>query len=241
METILYRRRKLEVKTIPKGTLLFRLVKRPEDDLRGVPLADGTRCMTPNQNVFFYPNPFVGKLALGIWIRDFKKITVYKLTRDVKVLWLLSPSKNTRLDKNTKRNFLKRCSKVTQGCLPKPRAAYDPCLSDTIIKKYPDIVGMVGISVNDAGRLKDNLKRNSTRKIRKYLKPATDGTGTESVPELVLHPLSQRPQKDIIVREDDVLENNYQKIGEYKMADEQALRDFMDNAKFNPETFFYEL
>jgi hypothetical protein len=204
METILYRRRKLEVKTIPKGTVLFRLVKHSDDDVRGVPLADGTRCITPNQNVFFYPNPFVGKLALGIWIREFKKVTVYKLTRDVKVLWLLTPSKNTRMDKNTKRNFLKRCSKVPQGCLPKPRANYDACLSDTIIKKYPDIVGMVDISVNDAGRLKENLKRNTTRRIRKYMKPAKDATGTESVPELVLHPLSQRPQKDMIVREGDV-------------------------------------
>jgi hypothetical protein len=241
METILYRRKKLEVKTIPKGTLLFRLVKKSEDDMRGVPLADGSRCITPNQNVFFYPNPFVGKLALGLWIKDFKRITVYKLTRDVKVLWLLNPSKNTRLDKNTKRNFLKRCSKVPQGCLPKPRAAYDPCLSDTIIKKYPDIVGMVGISINDAGRLKENLKRNSTRRVRKYFKPAKDFTGTESVPEMVLHPLSQRPQKDMIVREGDVLENNYEKIGEYKLADEPALNQLLDNARFNPETFFYEI
>jgi hypothetical protein len=100
---------------------------------------------------------------------------------------------------------------------------------------------MVGISVNDAGRLKDNLKRNSTRRIRKYMKPAQDATGTESVPELVLHPLSQRPQKDMIVHEGDVLENNYEKIGEYKIADEQALSDFMDKARFNPETFFYEI
>jgi hypothetical protein len=71
--------------------------------------------------------------------------------------------------------------------------------------------------------------------------PASDATGTKSVPELVLHPLAQRPQKDVIVREGDVLENNYQKIGEYKLADEQALRNFMDRAKFNPETFFYQL
>ena len=237
METILYRRRKLEVKTIPKGTLLFRLVKQPEDDLRGVPLPDGTRCITPNQNVFFYPDPFTGKIALTKWFRDLKTVVAYKLVRDVKVLWLLSPSKNTRLAKNTQKNFLKPCSKVPKGCLPKARNEYDACLSSTIIKKYPEIVGMAEISINDARA----LSRNKTRRNRKYMRMTSDASGTKSVPELVLHPLSQRPQKDVIVHKDDVLENNYQKIGEYKLADEEILRNLLDKAKFNPDTFFYEI
>ena len=241
METILYRRKKLEVKTIPKGTLLFRLVESPEDDVRGVPLADGTRCLTPNQNVFFYPNPFVAKLALAGWVNDFKAVTVYKLVRDVKVLWLLLPSKNTREMKNTKRNFITRCSNVPKGCLTKPRNGYDPCLSSTLIKKYPEIVGIVGIARSDAARLKDNLKRRTTRRIRKYMKPAKDASGVESVPEIILHPLAQRPQKDVIVREGDVLENNYQKMGEYNLTNELALSKLLDSAHFNPETLFYQL
>ena len=238
METILYRRRKLEVKTIPKGTLLFRLVRNAEDDLRGVELEDGTRCITPNQNVFFYPDPFTGKVALGKWFRDLKIVTVYKLVRDVKVLWLLSPSKNTRLAKNTQRNFLKPCSKVPKGCLPRARNDYDACLSSTIIKKYPEIVGMAEISINDARILK---RQHKTQRNRKYMRMTTDASGTKSVPELVLHPLVQRPPKDVIVREGDTLENNYQKVGEYKLADEPALRALLDKAKFNPDTFFYEL
>lgn len=237
METILYRRKKLEVKTIPKGTLLFRLVKQPEDDLRGVPLPDGTRCITPNQNVFFYPDPFTGKIALTKWFRDLKTVVAYKLVRDVKVLWLLSPSKNTRLAKNTQKNFLKPCSKVPKGCLPKARNEYDACLSSTIIKKYPEIVGMAEISINDARA----LSRNKTRRNRKYMRMTSDASGAKSVPELVLHPLSQRPQKDVIVHEGDVLENNYQKIGEYKLADEPVLKQLLDNARFNPDTFFYEI
>ena len=101
---------------------------------------------------------------------------------------------------------------------------------------------MIYIASDHGGyKLKENLKRNTTRRIRKYMKPATDATGTESVPELVLHPLSQRPQKDVIVHEGDVLENNYQKIGEYKIADEPALKQLLDNARFNPDTFFYEI
>lgn len=241
METVLYRRKKLEVKTIPKGTLLFRLVESPEDDVRGVPLADGTRCLTPNQNVFFYPNPFVAKLALAGWVNNFKTVTVYKLVRDVKVLWLLLPSKNTRAMKSTKRNFITRCSNVPKGCLTKPRNPYDPCLSSTLIKKYPDIVGMASIAITDAARLKENLKRNSTRRVRKYMKPAKDASGVESVPELSLHPLSQRPQKDVIVHEGDVLDNNYQKVGQYNLADEATLSKLLDSAHFNPETFFYQI
>jgi|APCry1669191961_1035387.scaffolds.fasta_scaffold00002_24 hypothetical protein len=236
METILYRRKKVEIKTIPKGTVLFRIVANPDDDTRGYPLPDGTRCITPNQNVFFYPNPFVGKLTLGKWFSEMKTVVAYELVQDVKVLWLLSPSKNTRLLKNTRRNFLKPCSKVPKGCLPKARNAYDACVSSTIIKKYPEIVGMAEISINDARE----LKRNKTQRNRKYMRTTSDATGTKSVPELVLHPLSQRPQKDVIVHEGDVLENNYRTIGEYKLADEAALRSFMDTLKYNPDTFFYQ-
>jgi len=241
METILYRRRKLDVKTIPKGTVMFRMVTNTDDDLRGYPLEDGTRCITPNQNVFFYPNPFVGKLALTEWVKFYKTIVVYKLTHDVKVLWLLNPSKNSRSSKNTARNFVKRCSLVPKGCLVKPRNEYDPCVSDTIIKKYPEVVGIVSIAAGDGARVKKGLKNNSTRRIRKYMHMAKDCRGMQAIPELSLHPLAQRPQKDVIVREGDVLENNYQKIGEYKLADEPALRTFMDKLRFNPETFFYEL
>lgn len=241
METILYRRRKLEVKTIPKGTVMFRTEKNSENALRGSPLPDGTRCMIPNTNVFFYPNPFTGQFTQEKWFLDQNTVSVYKLTRDVKVLWLLTPSKNTRATKNTARNFIKRCSLVPKGCYIRPRNEYDPCVSDTIVKKYPEIVGMAAIAINDAVRLNKGLKRNSTRRIKKYMKFASDANGTKSVPELILHPLSQRPQKDMIVHEGDVLENNYQKIGEYKLADEPALRKFMDKLRFNPETFFYEL
>jgi hypothetical protein len=100
---------------------------------------------------------------------------------------------------------------------------------------------MVSIARTDAARLKTNLKRNSTRRVRKYMKPAKDASGIESVPELSLHPLSQRPQKDVIVHEGDVLENNYQQVGRYNLADETTLSKLLDSAHFNPETFFYQL
>jgi len=135
-----YRNSKLLVKTIPRGTLLFRLTKSPLNDTRGVP-HEGTRCITPNFNVFFYPNPFIADITLKPWLSDFdNKVYVYILDNDVKVLHLLKPSKNSRASKSKKSNFIKRCSSVPKGCMPKLGSEYDPCLSDTMIKKYPDVV-----------------------------------------------------------------------------------------------------
>jgi len=239
METVPYRNTKLTVKTIPKGTLLFRLVKNPKDDMRGVLLKDGTRCITPNYNVFFYPNPFVGKLALNVWVKDFNTITTYVLTKDVKVLWLLKPSKYSRVTKNTKRNFIKRCSKVPQGCLPRPYVAYNPCVSDTIIEKYPDVVGMMALAVGDAARVRDAMK-NKTVRNKRFYHLADDSAGVHSIPEMILHPLTKRPQKDVVTTESDKLENNYKILKTFKTQDEEKLRNFMDkHAEYNPDTFFY--
>jgi hypothetical protein len=239
METVPYRRTKLSVKTFPAGTLLFRLVQRPIDDTRGVLLKDGKRCITPNYNVYFYPNPFAGKLALEEWLSKYKNVTVYVLTKDVKVLWLLKPSKYTRTTKNTQRNFIKKCSLVPRGCLPRSGDSYNPCLSNTIIEKYPDIVGMVSLSPNDARRIRAKLPR-STRKIQSYFHSATDELKIESVPELILHPLAKRPSKDVIVSEGDKLENNYKQIKSISTDNVSKLVDFMDkHAVYNSETFFY--
>ena len=239
METIPYRNTKLHVRTLPKGTLMFRLVKKHEDDLRGPLLPDGTRCIVSNWHVFFYPNPFIGKISLGIWTAYLKKVSVYILTRDVKVVWLLNPSKFTRNTKNTRRTFLKRCNKVPKGCLPKDMEWYNPCFSDTIIKKYPDVVGMMAISPPDAERAREGMKK-LTRKARRYFYNATDAAGTSSPPELILHPLASVSPKDVIVKPNDKLENNFKLIKQFKCNDDNTLTNFMErHAVFNPDTFFY--
>lgn len=242
MEEIPYRNTKLLLQTIPKGTLLFRLVKRPLDDTRGVSLDDGTRCIIPNYNVFFYPNPFVVKLSVNKWLKKEdigQYMHIYTLIRDIKVLRLVKPSKYSRGHKVTKRNFIKSCSKVPKGCMPRSLSWYDPCLSDTMISKYPDVVGIMGIPAADSKDLKKSLKKASKR-IKNFFKMTEDSLGIVGVPELVLHPLVKRPAGQVIVHETDVLENNYELLTKIDVNNEAKLLRFMDqHAVYNPDTFYY--
>jgi hypothetical protein len=246
MESVPYRNTELLVKTIPKGTLLFRLTKFQKDDLRGVLKEDGTRCILPNHNVFFYPNPFVGKHALSEFVRskDYPYITVYVLKHDVKVFWLLEPSKYSRVDKNRKRFFMKRCSTTRKGCVDRQiptglHAPYNPCLSDTVIKKYPDVVGMIGIAFGDAKRVQAAYK-NKTVRHKRYYKFAKDSSNTESIPELILHPLRKRNEKPLIVNSGDSIDTNYKELAKLPTNEETRLATFMEkHAVYDPETFFY--
>lgn len=246
METILYRNTKLDVKTIPKGTLLFRLTKKKnEDELRGIKIEEGKRCINSNHNVFFYPNPFIAKSSLKTWSANSKIMRVYVLIKDVKVLWLLNPSKYSRVTKNTKRTFIKRCSLVNKGCLPhKPTgmlAAYNPCVSDTLIKKYPDIVGIINNSVADSERVKQALKHKTMKNKLKYLNTASDAMGITSIPELILHPLAKRPANYVYVSDNDTLENNYKLLKNFSTDDEKSMILFMEeHSEYDPETFFFK-
>lgn len=241
-DVIFYRRTPIMVKTIPKGTLLFRLTKSVKDDTRGYPKKDGTRCILSNHNVFFYPNPFVGKLALSEFIKakEYPTISVYILKNDVKVIWLLKPSKFSRTEKNKKGSFLKRCSTIRKGCVDKAHlqgshASYNPCFSDGIIKKYPDVVGIISISSGDMRRLKEKLKSKTLDK--KFFHFAEDSNENSSIPELILHPLKKRPSKDLIVHPGDSLETNYKLLTQ---IDESQLSKFMNrHAVYNPETYFF--
>ena len=247
MDSVLYRRERILVKTIPKGTLLFRLTKAPRNDIRGVPKKDGTRCILSNHNVFFYPNPFVGKIGLSDQAKSkqITDITVFVLKNDVKVFWLLNPSKYTRKDRSRKRFFLKRCSTVKKGCVDRVvkdglHASFNPCVSDTIIRRYPDVVGMIGVAFDDAKRVKSGAEDLSA-KVRQYFNFATDAGGITSIPELVLHPLKRRPAKDVVVHDGDPLETSYRELVRLDASDETALLQFMQkHAEYVPDTYFYK-
>jgi len=241
-----YRNTKLLVKEFPKGTVLFRLVRKKNDDeIRGIPIGDDLRCISPNHNVFFYPNPFIAKKALQMWCKDSKHMNVYILEHPVKVLWLLTPSKYSRVTKNTKRNFIKRCSKIKKGCIPYHGAgmhsAFNPCLSDSMIKNYPDITGIINLSVGDAPRIRQTL-RETPKNFLRFMHTAMDADiKYPSIPELILHPLKERPQKDLLVYPDTKLDNAYYFYKCFCTSDEDKILKFMETLEYNPETYFYKL
>jgi hypothetical protein len=245
MEEILYRKQKLQVKTIPKNTLLFRLTKTSQNDLRGVPIdASENRCITPNFNVFFHPNPFIGFYMYKEYLNDIGTIVnIYMLEKDIKVLMLIKPSKYSRLTNKTKRNFLKQCSDVPKGCMPKIGNSYDPCFSQTLIKKYPDVVGMITNAPGDHKLLRKAIKKGIPRKTMRVIntQKVEDSMGYNGIPELILHPLTKRSSKQIIVHPDSKLENNYKLLKKMKF-NEDELHKFMNKyTTYNPSTYFYML
>lgn len=238
MESITYRKEKLFIKTIPKDTLLFRLTKTPENDTRGVPIDKG-RCITPNFNVFFHPNPFIGKHMY----KDYEKetgtdVSIYILTNDIKVLMLIEPSKYSRMDRR-KKKFIKPCSTVKKGCMSKTGNEYDPCFSDTLIKKHPEIVGMIALAPGDLKHMRSALKRGIRDKTQKLFHKAKDSFGISAVPELILHPLTKRPSKDIIVNPEDKLENNYSLMKTIPYNEDELHKFMEDHAVYNPDTYFF--
>lgn len=242
-EEIPYRKQKLKVKTIPKNTLLFRLSKSTENDLRGVPIENSeNRCIIPNFNVFFHPNPFIGYYMYKDYLNDIGTIVnIYILEKDIKVLMLIEPSKHTRLSNKTKRNFIKQCSDVPKGCMPRKGNSYDPCFSQTLIKKFPDIVGMITLAPGDNKLIKKAKKRGMPKKTMRILdtQKARDSFGINEIPELILYPLVKRSSKQIIVHSEDKLENNYKLLKKMKFNDDE-LHKFMDKyTKYNPSTYFY--
>jgi hypothetical protein len=97
----------------------------------------------------------------------------------------------------------------------------------------------MGIPANDAKVLKKALKKTSKR-VKNFFKLTEDSLGIRGIPELVLHPLVKRPSEQIIVKETDVLENNYKLLTKINVNDEAQLLKFMDeHAVYNADTFYY--
>ena len=238
---IKYRNKEIPILTLKKGTLLFRFSKNGSiPDLRGIPIDSQHTCLNSNYNVFFHPNPFVGKSMLRQF-KDYETINIYKTLSDLKIIKLIKPSLFTRGHRNSKRNFIKNCSDTRKGCFERKLKSSDPCLSDTIIKKYPEITGMIGFAKADAENLNISLKKGFPSKANmKYMHFVEDINGIKSIPEIILYPLKTRNPKDIILNNSEKLDQAYELVGEFQY-DPEKLRKFMDQAIYNPETYCYEM
>ena len=69
---------------------------------------------------------------------------------------------------------------------------------------------------------------------------ASDVKKKTGLPELVLHPLTKRPSSDVIVKDSDTLENNYEFLTKFHLNNEAKMIQFMDkHAIYDPNTLFY--
>jgi len=236
MNTFKYNDKEIPIVILPKGTLLFRLVKNPENDLRGYPIENGKRCISPYIHVYFYPNPFVGEIIFNKYMHEFNEnIYVYILTRDIKILQYISPSKYIR------KGTLPTCEKIKQGCLPLEFKNYNTCFTQEVIEKYPDVVGYIGMSRQDSSDLMENIKNEKYKQFIKYMHYTKDARGIIGIPEVAIYPLKKRLADDLIVTPSKKLVNNYKLLKVFNRNDRLEIIKFMDTqTKFNNNTHYFE-
>lgn len=139
----------LPLVTLPPGTILFRGVRMstrtPQDKLKfyrdflGDPMEDGTVCLDPTHNTFFYPYPYptLGAHDVG---KTYNAIAVYVLVHPTNVIANMSPSEWVRGFGNRYHGNApyQRCTEFLPLKCPKPEystylgskaLAYDNCIN----------------------------------------------------------------------------------------------------------------
>jgi hypothetical protein len=190
----LFGKKKVPLIELPIDTLIFRVVPDKSTDFTGVKVEDGSYCIPPQYNVFFYFDPFTAEI-FPEYLGTIPTIEVYKLKHPVKVVSMISPSNLTKAQRLTGKSVVKSCNKTRRSCLKGKE--YDACLSETFIAKYPDIVGWVGIGRSDSNRLLKELKSGVLEDKKDFIHLVRDNRGVKGSPELALYPLTERQINDI--------------------------------------------
>ena len=183
-----------ETIVIPKGTVLFRgisdmveltsafagiRVKRP---------GEPNYCLGINHHVFFYPYPFVANL-----VRNYEHIILFVTTRDMTLVRLMSPSKDTYFNYGP---AIRNCK--IPGChlgRAEEGGPFEPCINYDIVSN--NVTGMTGIFGEDNTNLKNNPPKYLPY-FNKYFTTFTDAEGRIGLPELILHPRQIPNVKELI-------------------------------------------
>jgi hypothetical protein len=200
---VLFGKQKVKLITIPKNTLLFRVVDDYKSDFQGVNI-DGSFCIPPQYNVFFYFNPFVVD-ALPEWYAKYNEIQVYKTTTPLKIISLISPSELSRGTRMTKGKVIKSCNKTRKSCLV--GRDYDACFNDKFLQKNPSIVGWIGIGRADSIKINKEIESGELQNVKEFIHLVKDKRNIEGPPELGLYPLKSRQLDD--VKDADITADNY--------------------------------
>lgn len=241
---------------IPKGTLLFRGVNSVVDltvDFAGILSSHSNYCLYPNYNVFFYPYPFVSET-----VKKYPHICIFVLTRDIKLINLISPSPYVRSDRLEGKGGIISCDKIEPECVTKGRP-YDPCINVEVVKDK-SVVGMLGIAQTDAQSLRRLILKGGDTSIyyNKYFKLYKDSHHNIGIPEFVLYPKKTvEPQKteqiedfsEWIDKNKDELNYVHFHIMDYDRLDlEEVMENLMSSEGFkgmhaaiNVETGFFQI
>ncbi len=245
-----FKNEKVNVTTIPKGTVLFKgynETKQILSDYTGwYKTGEKYSYVWPNFNVFFYPYPFV---VDEIDIVERSKITMvtYVLQNDVKVILGVLPSANMRDDRHNS-NYLKSCntinvSKHFEGLY------YDPCFNPEFMEQNSDIIGSLFLSGTDSNAHTTITGKNV--KLLKYRHFFQDKVNHIGVPEVILYPFKKRHFEEIQFERSsnnlyDIIKKNINlynykpiSIEEHYKSKESNFKTFVDKL-LSPEGVFID-
>ncbi len=199
-----------ETTVLPKGTVLFRGmdpsdgyhkdIYRPFGDLFGKRSFEGNYCVSPHQNVFFYPAPYVSDVVNRYAIH-----TVFLTNYDIELVLAISPGKLSRDDpyRNPLSPFI-RCVHAsplqddTDAC-GHHLVHSDSCLSDLLINEYPNVLGYITLASQDSSRYKTGYTKSAPQELVKQTLPFVANEYVRKlsgIPEVVIYPYHVRTDQD---------------------------------------------
>lgn len=213
----------IPIMIIPKGTILFRSVKKGIDDFCGIPNDEKNEyCLNQSYNVFFYPYPAYRE----------PKFKIFVVEKTLKIVNMIYPSYFSRgIRYSRKYDFIQNCSEVEPDfCEGDAGSPYDPCLSEEFLKENPDIAGMICLAELDTPAHKDKYTN-----LNKYSLLHRDVRGEMGVPELILHPKQTRQISDKYWSEQECVKenNNYSYLIDSKNNRENIMESLLNPKGYN--------
>jgi len=196
--------------TIPKGTVLFRKSKDINSDYCGYP--DGTKPnhynAPPDTNVFFYFYPFYSD-TVECANRGTNKM--FTLTQDVKLLNLTYPS---TINRESVTNSTEH-DNIAVSCDQKSDFGhrYDPCISDDLLRRYPDVMGILDIARFNA---EQHVLIYYNKKLPSVYSVLWEDSMMKGSPEIILYPFQERFMTEIhhSIEECEKIPKNYELLTE---------------------------
>ena len=193
---------------IPRGTILFRGINF-EDETKYTNIFEdliGYRTekyygIDPNMNVFFYPVPYISD-SVKVYDIHVMYVTQY----DIELLLLINPSNISRENKNNDiyNDIFRTCMNISnKNKCGQDMSIIDPCLSDDVRKRFPQIDGYIAISNQDSAvfykKYQDMIDKNQLDKVKQILPSILiNSSGNYGIPEIVIHPLRFRQNNCVL-------------------------------------------